>query len=587
MKKLFLNEKGNTLIIVLLMVLIFTVAGLSLLTTTMNGAKRTAVREADIQATELAEKGIDFLTAYLETETKPLVDLSVDEFEDELDGIIGVYEVEKTPFETPENQELIVKIQGNRPLFPGTDGLTYEMTLYSEATVNKRTKTIKTTIHLGAKKVPDALKYAAGSYNPCENEKKCHKKQDDGNMFLHGGVAIQGDLYVEQHMVTKDTGVVTYSNNKYEWIPSDLPSIEGENGSRAKLIISGQLYKLNSSKHSYNNNINQTSFNGEGYQEINANNISSAFTAYHQLNKQYVPVLEKGTTNFAPIDIEAEKKNFYFDTSAPFPVNTLPISDWHGDLSSSNIMQNSKYPVLLYRSVSMNRLNLLLGNNDTLYIENFGATPKTFRFNERAYIGGDLTIGNPFEFRNDSDLYQKFEIDGPLYVDGDLEIIGVNVKFNSTIYVTGKTTIRYSRIQGLQDDGTETSLIIFGKDAIEISNMNVYGDEPNIIRGFFYSEELMEIFGVASNIEIQGGVFGRKVVLNATRGQVRRGDPIYLGNTDYIIGYEEGYAENQQNISPSESRLRVIYNPELIKNPPDGLPIVKDLALSVVKREIK
>jgi uncharacterized protein YsxB (DUF464 family) len=586
MKKLFLNEKGNTLIIVLMMVLIFTVSGLSLLTTTMNGFKRTAISEADIQATELAEKGIDFLTGYLETETKPLVNLPVSEFEKELDRILQEYSEEVT-LDAPENQELKVKIYGKRPLFPDTDNLTNEMKLYSKAEVNERTKVVITTIHLGAQKVPDALKYAVGSYNPCKNEAKCHKKQDDGNMFLHGGVAIQGDVYFEQHMVTKDTGVVTYSNNKYEWIPSDLPSIEGENGSRAKLIISGELYKLNSSKHSYNNNINQTSFNGEGYQEISANNVSSAFTAYHEVNKQYVPILEKRSTNFAPIDIEGEKDNYYFDSSASFPTTALPVSDWVGDLGNFNIMHISKNPVLLDRSVEMNRLNLILGNNDTLYLKNDESTPKSFRFHEGAYIGGDLTIGNRFEYRNNSDLYQKFEIDGPLYVDGDLEIIGANVKFNSTVYVTGKTTIRFSRIEGLENDGTETSLVIFGKDAIEISNMNVYGDEPNIIRGFFYSEELMEIFGVASNIEIQGGVFGRKVVLNATRGQVRQGDPIYLGNTDFIIGYEEDYAENQQNISPSESRLRVIYNPDLIRNPPDGLPIVKDLAVSVVKREIQ
>lgn len=583
MKKLFLNEEGNTLILVLLMIMIFTVGGLSLLTTTMNGAKRTAVSEDDIQATELAEKGIDYLTAYLETETKPLADLPVDRFEEELNEIAAVYEDE--PFKIPDKHELEVKIYGMRPLFPGTDDLTHEMTLYSKATVNNRTKTVEATIQLGAKKVPDALKYAVGSYNPCKNEKKCHKKQDDGNMFLHGGVAIQGDLYVEQNMVTKDTGVVTYSNNKYEWIPSDLPSIEGENGSRAKLMISGQLYKLNSSKHSYNNNINQTSFNGEGYQEISTNNVSSAFTSYHELNKQYVPILEKTTTNFAPIDIEGEKDNFYFDSSAHYPTSALPISEWQGDLSSSNIIQNSKYPVLLYRSVEMNRLNLTLGNNDTLYLENFSSSPKTFRFNEGAYIGGDLIIGNPFEFRNDSNLYQKFNIDGPLYVDGDLTIIGANVKFNSTIYVTGKTTIRYSRIEGLQDDETESSLVIFGKDAIEISNINVYEDEPNIIRGFFYSEELMEIYGVASNIEIQGGIFGRKIVLNATKGQVNRGNPIYWKSI--LIGYEEDYAENQQNISPSDSRLRVIYNPDLIKNPPDGLPIVKDLEVTVLRREIK
>jgi hypothetical protein len=114
--------------------------------------------------------------------------------------------------------------------------------------------------------------------------------------------------------------------------------------------------------------------------KINTNNVSSAFTAYHELNKQYVPILEKGTANFATINIQAEKENFHLDTSSPFPTTTLPIST--GDLGSSNIIQTTKHDVLLYRSVEMNRLNLILGNNDTLYLENFGSTPKTFNFNE-------------------------------------------------------------------------------------------------------------------------------------------------------------------------------------------------------------
>jgi hypothetical protein len=38
--------------------------------------------------------------------------------------------------------------------------------------------------------------------------------------------------------------------------------------------------------------------------EIDANNVSSAFNAYHELNKQYVPILEKRSANFTPIDIE-------------------------------------------------------------------------------------------------------------------------------------------------------------------------------------------------------------------------------------------------------------------------------------------
>jgi hypothetical protein len=111
----------------------------------------------------------------------------------------------------------------------------------------------------------------------------------------------------------------------------------------------------------------------------------------------------------------------------------------------------------------------------------------------------------------------------------------------------------------------------------------VYGDTPNIIRGFFYSEDLMEIYDVGSNVEIQGGVFGRKIVLNAIRGRVtsNSGDDDERGNGSY------NFQSNQTQISPDKSRLRIIYNPELIKNPPEGLPTVKDLSVTKLNRNMQ
>jgi hypothetical protein len=93
----------------------------------------------------------------------------------------------------------------------------------------------------------------------------------------------------------------------------------------------------------------------------------------------------------------------------------------------------------------------------------------------------------------------------------------------------------------------------------------------------------MEIYGVGSNVEIQGGVFGRKIVLNATRGRVTPGSGYDDERTNGLYNFQS----NQTQISPSKSRLRIIYNPELIKNPPEGLPKVKDLAITKLEREIE
>ncbi len=599
MKKLR-NENGNTLIIVLIMIVIFSVAGLSLLSTTMNGVKRTSVRESDIQVTELAEKGIDFLTAYLETETKPLVGLPVGDFENRMASIVQTYYVsnENTIHQNAgklideNNKKLNVKIYNRSYLTPGTEDLTQAMTLHSEATVKGKTKTIISTIHLGAKKVPDALKYAVGAYNPCKDEAKCVSKKDDGNMFLHGGVAIKGDLYVERNLVTKNTGVVTYQNNGFTWIPSDLPSIEGENGSKARLIVGEKLYKLNTDKLSYNQNINQNTFNrSDAYEEIVPSKVTEAFTKYNSdPNKQFTPILESRVTNFAPIDIDAQKDDYYFDSANTTPLSELiGVKDTKNAFVNGSLIGNGNSTIVLSNSVTLNRLSVLLKENQTLSLRNTIPKPDmVFSLKNGGYIGGDLTIGetprSPLDPNNPNN-YEKFQIDGPLFVNGDLTINGANVKFNSSIFVTGETNINYSKIQGIDQGQTESSLVIFGKGAIQISNNNLYKDEPNVIRGFFYSEELMEIYGVASHLEIQGGIFGRKIVLNATKGVVRR-DPIYF--LGYIIGYRDDiYAANQPSLSPSQSRLKITYNPDLIENPPEGLPKIKDLAVSTVERKIK
>ncbi len=580
------------------MIVIFTVGGLSLMSTTFNGIKKTDARETQIQSMELAEKGIDYLSAFLETKAQSLAGLPAEDFEEELAAVLSQYEVSGADADFPSGSNLPsdegvlkVKIYDRQKTSSDPEDLTQTMTLHSEATVDGKQKTLISTIKLGAKQVPEALNYAVGAYNPCKGVENCHSRSDDGNMFLHGGVAIKGDLYVENNLITKDKGII---GTDTRWVSSDLPSVEGENGKPARLILPGNLYKLTSDRN-YSNHIKETDFSSSRYQSINKDNASSAFTSYHDVGKEYVPIVETRSPSFAPIDISGQKDEYFFtNNTSALTVKTVHDGNFNDNPNKDNIKRrydtenvyvDTTNNIKMDGSFIFNRLSTRDYDKDrTVTITNRNDQWANLTFKEGAYLGGNVTIGNPSVNHYDKDRYDKFEIDGPIFVDGDLTIWGANVKFNSTIYVTGKTTIRFSRIQGIRDlNNIERSLVLFGKDDILIANNNVYGDTPNIIRGFFYSEDLMEIYGVGSNVEIQGGVFGRKIVLNATRGRVTvsSGDDDERGNGSYY------FQSNQTQISPDKSRLRIIYNPELIKNPPEGLPTVKDLSVTKLNRNMQ
>lgn len=91
---------------------------------------------------------------------------------------------------------------------------------------------------------------------------------------------------------------------------------------------------------------------------------------------------------------------------------------------------------------------------------------------------------------------------------------------------------------------------------IKIRNNSLYQDNPSNIKGFFYSEGALEMFGVGSNIKIEGGVSARRIVLNAIRGK-------FSGSKKVDDDYYEGQA-SQLNLPPEKSRLQIIYDPNIM-----------------------
>ena len=60
MKHILKNSNGSALLIAVAVLLIFSILGLSLLTLTTNGLAKNEIREKIVQATDLADKGVEF-----------------------------------------------------------------------------------------------------------------------------------------------------------------------------------------------------------------------------------------------------------------------------------------------------------------------------------------------------------------------------------------------------------------------------------------------------------------------------------------------------------------------------------------------
>lgn len=183
-----------------------------------------------------------------------------------------------------------------------------------------------------------------------------------------------------------------------------------------------------------------------------------------------------------------------------------------------------------------------------------GETNVTFL--EGAYIGGDLTIGNGRR-SSDKKRYDNITVDGPMYVEGDLFIKGANAKFNSIIYVDGDVVIENSIINGL---GTHGSLIIFATGNINVVNTSLFEDTPSYIKAYLYSDKTITLFGTLSNLKIEGGISARRIVLNAVRGKVSHKS---FTSSHKVNGIH--FQSPQQQTDPSQSRLQIIYDPEIMK----------------------
>ncbi|AXH99326.1 hypothetical protein DV702_05965 [Sporosarcina sp. PTS2304] len=553
------NERGYALLLTIMILILFSILGLTMLGLSAEGIKRNEYRADDTQAVAQAEKGMERIIADINAElTQSLGNngLSADQFKHVLTSTLNRYRCTNTHIKSSTaNGAYDVCIDKEPIPITAEDGTLNELrkivSFASVGTVDTKKKQLNKTVEMGAEAFPETMKYAVGT-----NISSANPQNGEGNLYLHGGSEIIGDIKVDGNLLVKDSGVAGYS-----WVPSVLPRALPLPGAKSsKLVLGKNMYSINIqtlSQSIYTTHINRNLFPANQY--IQRTDVASLFGAN---TAPRIVVREQLSPN---IGITTQKSNYYYDYASPSVINVynntpgFSSSTFSGYRNTGQVVptgtksykcgKNTCYEDTHYGSFTLKNTNYFgkLASNGNVKI-----TSGDHTFKDGFYIGGSVDIGL-FGSNREAEYNPKDKItlDGPIYVDGDLTMRNAELKGNTLIYVNGNVSIRFSSLEGKNLGGGKTgTVIIFATGDISMSNISANSDTPSLIKGFFYSQGNIEMYGTGSNMKIEGGVSAKRIVFNAIRGRA----------------FTNGTYESVANQHNKPSRLQVTYDTEIIEN---------------------
>lgn len=580
------NEMGYALFLTILIIMVFSIMAVSLLSFTLSGAKRSSISENRIQAEELSEKGLQHILAEINDQLESELGesgLSVSEFKDKLNEVLDKYKCDINENIivndlTTGSYEVCISDYENSMKASGEENELKKIVKFvSTGESNNQNKQREYYVEIGVDSVPDALKYLLSTV-----EVEGEKKPSDGNIYLHGGIELYGDIKVGNHLFTHVQGPRLLGNHYY-WMYTTLPLLYSSTGnSSSNIFLGGKLYQYSDQfythkdfdKGSYGEN-EYIKTSDDFYEDHLDWENSSSFYKESTLNdmfanKDKLPKIVNRDWKGNKVNINERIQE---GLSALTPHTKINRDRVRSGLNSDHIIQFTYDKKKESTSIFKGKNKFKGGKITPKYTKNVKFLDGHHKF-DSMYIKGNVFIGNLSTSNNPSN-YDDITIEGytentgaRIFVDGDVIIQGANLTSNLTIYTTGTVTVKHSTIQGYKfSDGIDGSLIVFAKGNIHLSNNSRYKNKPSELKGFFYSEDVLEMYGVGSNIKIHGGIAARRITLNAVRGN-------YLNeSSDYAD------LKNPTNIN-SPSRLVIQYDTDLIENylrlnPPE--PIVREI----------
>lgn len=193
--------------------------------------------------------------------------------------------------------------------------------------------------------------------------------------------------------------------------------------------------------------------------------------------------------------------------------------------------------------------------------------------NGSLYVGGGGSLSGTLTFKNPADyLYitgrtyiANFSLDGQIYINNSVDILG-DVNSNGTIYAN--SGVDFKNIFSNSGGGT---LVIASEGPINVSWSYLFNKDPQTINAYLYTNSALNM-DMTSNLKILGGLYGNPIQLSAIKGNW---EDIFLNR------------KSQDSLPPEKSRLSVIYQKDLIINPPKGIPTVEQLSVKEIDQVYK
>jgi hypothetical protein len=204
-------------------------------------------------------------------------------------------------------------------------------------------------------------------------------------------------------------------------------------------------------------------------------------------------------------------------------------------------------------------------------------------------VDGDLEIRN----YNNNDV---LNINANFLVNGDVSITGY-VTLNSTIYALGEGIIQNASIN--VNSTSDEQLVLLTREKIKFSQINEFVDADSIteddnkqitiqptIKGYFYTDSVVEIYTINSYLTIEGSIFSNNR------------DNQFITNSDakgmLINSYQGDVNENDDgsfNFNPTYSfknnRFAIKHSTKILSEQPKGLPLTKQFNFLFEKTKIK
>src|SRR5690625_566283 len=243
------NERVYTLILTVFTILLFSILAISLLTITISGAKKSAVREDVTQATELAEKGLTLVKQQIVHERQMKIDQYEDgvtktKFNEELENVLEKYDCATGTVQHVDTETGSYEICMQEHIDKGRNTLPQQAKFEIFGQADTKQKKLISVIEFDGNAQDDDMEYAVNTFITQECTKsKADCALGEGNLFLHGGVGIQGDINVEGNLITSNRSHEKYVSD--HWIHSYFPSsIPKQDKTPSRIIVGKDVYTV-------------------------------------------------------------------------------------------------------------------------------------------------------------------------------------------------------------------------------------------------------------------------------------------------------------------------------------------------------